>query len=108
MGTRNLTMVFHEGKYKLAQYCQWDGYPTGQGKTVLSFLWDKMDREKFLDRLDKCRILTITEIQPRWKDCGADDSGYVSLDISRKFKDWWPTLNRDIGAEVLEVIQKQC
>lgn len=26
MGTRNLTVVYIDGKYKVAQYGQWDGY----------------------------------------------------------------------------------
>ena len=38
MGTRNLTMVIHEKKPVIAQYGQWDGYPAGQGTTVLEFL----------------------------------------------------------------------
>ena len=28
MGTRNLTCVFKDGEYKVAQYGQWDGYPS--------------------------------------------------------------------------------
>ena len=27
MGTRNLTVVYLDGQYKVAQYGQWDGYP---------------------------------------------------------------------------------
>jgi len=38
MGTRNLTMVINKGKTKVAQYGQWDGYPSGQGATILEFL----------------------------------------------------------------------
>lgn len=38
MGTRNLTAVYLDGQYKVAQYGQWDGYPEGQGITVLTFL----------------------------------------------------------------------
>ena len=38
MGTRNLTCVFADGKYVVAQYAQWDGNPSGQGKTALNFL----------------------------------------------------------------------
>lgn len=37
MGTRNLTMVMVDGVYKVAQYGQWDGYPSGQGITVFIF-----------------------------------------------------------------------
>ena len=45
MGTRNLTAVYLDGQYKVAQYGQWDGYPEGQGITALTFLRDKMDCE---------------------------------------------------------------
>ncbi len=45
-GTRNLTCVVVGGEYKVAQYGQWDGYPSGQGLTALNFLRG-MDREAF-------------------------------------------------------------
>ena len=41
MGTRNLTCVMYNGEYRVAQYCQWDGYPSGQGAIALNFLSDK-------------------------------------------------------------------
>ena len=37
MGTRNLTCVVLDGKYVVSSYGQWDGYPSGQGKTILNF-----------------------------------------------------------------------
>lgn len=55
MGTRNLTMVIRNGKPKIAQYGQWDGYPSGQGIRVLEFL-QLMDKDKFNKQLDKCRF----------------------------------------------------
>ena len=30
MGTRNLTIIVEDNKHKVAQYCQWDGYPEGR------------------------------------------------------------------------------
>ena len=38
MGTRHLTIVKLGNKVKVAQYGQWDGYPSGQGKTIAKFL----------------------------------------------------------------------
>src|ERR1051325_10492051 len=38
MGTRNLICLFYKGRFVVAQYCQWDGYPEGQGVTLVKFL----------------------------------------------------------------------
>lgn len=38
MGTRHLIAVQVDGEYKVAQYGQWDGYPEGQGVSILNFL----------------------------------------------------------------------
>lgn len=43
MGTRNLTAVYLDGQYKVAQYGQWDGYPEGQGITALTR--ERMDHD---------------------------------------------------------------
>ena len=51
MGTRNLTIVYVDGEYKVAQYGQWDGYPEGQGATCLDFLRNKMDEKIFREEL---------------------------------------------------------
>ena len=38
MGTRNLTCIVKDGQYQVAKYCQWDGYPEGQGLKILKYL----------------------------------------------------------------------
>ena len=38
IGTRSLTIVCQYGEYKVAQYGQWDGYPSGIGVQILKFL----------------------------------------------------------------------
>lgn len=52
MGTRNLTMVISKGETKVAQYGQWDGYPSVQGANILNFLTflgtDKNSKDKIL------------------------------------------------------------
>ena len=40
MGTRHMIGVVSDGKYRVAQYGQWDGYPSGQGVGILEFLID--------------------------------------------------------------------
>jgi hypothetical protein len=60
MGTRNLTMVINNSETKVAQYGQHDGYPAGQGKTVLEFL-QKCDLEKFKKVLEKVSFIDPEE-----------------------------------------------
>lgn len=40
MGTRHLILVWYKGKWHIAQYGQWDGYPEGQGINIVKFLND--------------------------------------------------------------------
>jgi len=65
MGTRNITQVILNGKTLVSQYCQWDGYPEGQGATVLEFL-KGMDRELFERRLRACTVLDEDIIKAHW------------------------------------------
>ena len=93
MGTRNLTMVISEGKTKVAQYGQWDGYPEGQGKTILQFL-KKCDLKLFKERLKKISFINKKEVDDLWNET-------VTTEI---FKSKYPELYRDTGAEVLQLI----
>lgn len=94
------------GEYKVAQYGQWDGYPSGQGKTILTFL-------RSVDIADfRRRVATITEISEEelgalWKACGGDDSGFVTLDVSKKMTTEHPEFSRDTGAKILDVIMQR-
>lgn len=45
--TNNLTSVWFESKYRIAQYGQFDGYPSGQGLTVLHFLRNIVNEDNF-------------------------------------------------------------
>jgi len=107
LGTRNLTCVFFEGEYKVAQYCQWDGYPGGQGSNILSFL-RKVDLREFKEYLRNLVWIDENELQRRLASCGADGSGWVNMEIARKFQKKWPHLDRDAGADVLEMIVNTC
>ncbi len=107
MGTRNLTIVVHQGETQVAQYCQWDGYPSGQGITVLEFLRDKFSREKFINRLAN-NTYTATEDQHAalWQEViGSELTEWVNMADSKKFGLAYPSLVRDIGGHILEFIQ---
>lgn len=108
MGTRNLTCVVDRyGNYKVAQYCQWDGYPSGQGATVYDFI-QNWDRDEFEDALSKVYYLTPSIIQEYCEkletDPRLDKVGTYAYDL---VKEDYPQLHRDTGAKVLQWIVEQ-
>jgi hypothetical protein len=58
MGTRSLTAVINrEGEMKVAQYGQYDGYPSKVGADVLNFLLGDGNLEKLENALQRVRFL---------------------------------------------------
>lgn len=104
MGTRNLTIVKLGGKVKVAQYCQWDGYPTGQGETISEFIREKLDLRKFKAKVKALQFATDEEVESLWKSCGAKGE-FVTMDISETFEKKYPQFHRNTGADVLQLIQ---
>lgn len=92
MGTRNLTVVVFGGVTRVAQYGQWDGYPSGQGATVLDFVRNKMNA-KFFSNLLKTKFIIDKLVGTRY-----DTNPY-------KFESDHPQLTRNICAKVLEHVQ---
>lgn len=89
MGTRGLTCAKINGEYKVAQYGQWDHYPTGQGTTILEFLKKPGNLELLAEKIVKCSFLTDQQID-------ALGNG-----------DWLkshPQLSRDVGGEIFQAI----
>lgn len=87
MGTRNLTLVKSNGEYKVAQYSQWDGYPSGQGYRTVDFL----NHPSFDIELFKNKINNIIH----WSSKDID-----KLDENIDY-DSYPELAIDLGADVL-------
>jgi hypothetical protein len=106
MGTRNLTLVKYNKQYVVAQYCQWDGYPEGQGVTVLEFVRDKMKPRKFIAGLKAIVPATDKIVEEAWKSVGAT-SYWATMDISNAFEKKFPSLHRNTGAKILEMIQNE-
>jgi len=119
MGTRNLICVYYKGRFVVAQYCQWDGYPEGQGVTILKFLWKSGNIELLKEGLQY--IVTLTqegvnelhnavrqELESQPRDPEAENLRYGSFHISsrvdQKMFSLWPSLSRDTGAKILEII----
>ena len=92
MGTRNLTIVKSNGEYKIAQYGQWDGYPSGQGLTALTFLRSKTNRNQLKRQLKHCVFVPLEDLQLAYRT------------DSDRFETTYPFMNRDHGAEILELV----
>lgn len=61
MGTRNLTMIYSNGEYKVAQYGQWDGYPEGLGVKLLNYL-SQIKIDCLRNAVNKCTYLSKDDI----------------------------------------------
>ncbi len=72
MGTRHLICVVVDGKFKVAQYGQWDGYPDGQGKVVVDFIENKMKLRQFKKNLRALTEATDEKRAEYWKEFGVD------------------------------------
>lgn len=90
MGTRHLIAVYQDGQPRIAQYGQWDGYPSGQGKDVLAFLHDESAVHMLRTyRLKGCRFLSQDEIDTLNKERNPIESR--------------PQLSRNMGADILRL-----
>lgn len=106
MGTRHLVAVQFGGEYKVAQYGQWDGYPDGQGARVLDFLRNG-DVEALKRNLALTYDATEDEQAAMWASIGVDiiaSNGSVEWGKSKIFAEKYPSLHRDTGAGILELI----
>ena len=107
MGTRNLTIIFADDEYKVAQYGQYDGYPYGQGATALQFL-HQVKPNILKKRCNNVKILTEDIRKARWLEFNVDitNKPYVEFKVAQKFEKKYPELSRGTGAVILDIIYK--
>ena len=99
MGTRNLTIVKNNlGETKIAQYGQWDGYPSYSGIQALNFLRDEYNQTLLNVKLDLVQFVGDEEVDTLYKQ-------YESTDWENKdFLNAYPGLHRDTGVGILKVV----
>lgn len=95
MGTRNLTVVVSNGITRIAQYCQWDGYPSGQGYTILRFL-RRCKLDKLKHQVDKTSFY----------DAVLDKAELESIESIDNWFELYPHLSRDFGGEIIRYVYK--
>jgi hypothetical protein len=108
MGTRGVTMVIQKERAEVAQYGQWDHYPSGQGVTALNILREvimksKESFEDFKEKVSKLEVITQHSFDAKLEEVGIDSKKqFITFEESDRFKEKYPYLHRDCGAEVLK------
>ena len=91
MGTRHLqTVITKEGEKKISRYGQWDGYPSGQGVSILKYLRNG-NLAKYQENLSK--IPEITESQAK------------NIEKDEQWAKNYPYLSRDCGSRIHQMIE---
>lgn len=107
MGTRHAQYVINkEGEEKVAQYGQWDGYPSGQGVDILKFLQEN-DLEKYLENVNKLKELDDENAERINKWLKELDNKNLNYEDERKEMENNPeyfALSRDCGSRLHKMI----
>ena len=106
MGTRHFIGVISDGKYKIANYGQFDGYIEGQGAMILNFL-SKADLNIFRKKLNNCRFIEQSELRQLYVNAGdvpENKSGFVTSEVAKNFSEMYPSLTREAGAHILDIV----
>jgi hypothetical protein len=107
MGTRGLTVVILDGEHRIAQYGQWDHYPTGQGVTAMEFCRKNLTTEEGLDKFRRAVGRTEFADQERMdkllKRIGISGE-WMNGEQAERFKTKYPALSREAGAEILNLV----
>ncbi len=90
MGTRHLIAIVVDKEIKVAQYNQWDGYPSRAGVAILSILRDGLS-DSFKNKVRACSWVTEEDVE-----------------IVNATKDWasaFPWLSRDCSEDIFGHIE---
>lgn len=104
MGTRGLTKVIYNDNTVVAQYGQWDHYPSGVGLGIFNFLREHDSIQRLTNSIKK------HVYEPSQSEYEAivleysNEEGRMTGEQSEAFSSKYPSLSRDTGGEVLSVI----
>lgn len=100
MGTRHLVCVFSAGDFRVAQYGQWDGYPTGQGRNIANILTTPGNLQALREKLANVSFYDQTELQLLFNAFEKKQN----TPGARSFEEAFPTIDRDLGSEILSLV----
>ena len=99
MGTRHLIGIKNEkGDWKLANYSQWDGYPSGNGLNMLGFCSVKDNLEKLENKLALLRFFDYEDEKDKDYIERFNNSETRTKDMKEKYDTF---NNRDLSVHVL-------
>ena len=94
MGTRHLIAVQKDNEYKVAQYGQWDGYLSGQGVHIFSFIRDNREKmDEFRDQVRALKAISEEDLEKKWEQ--VENIGQDSEHLAH--------FSRDCGAKILQL-----
>lgn len=115
MGTRHLICVFYRGGFVIAQYGQLDGYPEGQGLTIVAFLNSAGNIERLKQGLAHIYNPTEAEVEAIEKaatqaqrEYMADLGALLRQGVNLRALKWaaCPSMSPEMSAEILEAVAK--
>jgi hypothetical protein len=100
MGTRNLTVVKNlAGETLVAQYGQWDGYPSHTGRSILEFISNPDNLSDLRAGIECTHFISNEKVEEIYnevtKRAGED-----------AFKESYPSLTRDAGWEIIKIVSE--
>jgi hypothetical protein len=119
MGTRNVTVIKLDNKVILTKYCQWDGYPTGQGLELCNFIKNDLDLRKLKKNIKTVQIREEEELDGIFDDYlekrnileKSFTNSFENMDKEHKARralqvELVPLITRDTGGgDILKAIQ---
>ncbi len=101
MGTRNLTVVKNaDGEIRVAQYGQWDGYPSYTGAGIIGFLSDSQNVDYLKAGIEFTRFITDEQVDSIYEEV-TNRAGIEA------FKESYPSLTRDAGWEIIKIVSEK-
>jgi len=101
MGTRHIICIFWQGKWYLAQFGPWDGYPSGQGAKIFNFLSIPTNIENLKAGLQYCTYILTEEDNKTFPSNRTRKEETLQPAICAKILD----VIANAGAQVLEVMK---
>jgi len=109
MGTRHLIIIYYSGKYVLALYGQWDGYPEGQGLEIIHFLSIPGKFTTLKSNLHLLKAVNDDKLDAIVEECTQVDREIQRWLPYTSVRDFaynrrYPGLSRETSAKILNII----